>query len=463
MMKLLRLSNTKLMASIALEAGLIFAVLYALAIPMLALTHRVLDETPGGAVLMASIVFAGILLVTRHRNLRSSIGLRREFIGVFALCLVLGLTSFLAISAITSSTRSFSAWLMLVGAFAVPAVALTWRWTAVQFRVFEGYRERILILGTGETAKKLCRFIVDAHGDEFGVVGFAAMEEGRDGEILAMGTRVLTNHATMPEFCRSRVDRVIVALDEKRGVLPIEPLMQMRLSGMEIEDATSFVERTSGKIAVETLLPSWLIFSDGFKTSPVRAFLKRLSDILLSLALITVTAPIMLLTSIIIKIESPGPLLFRQRRMGRGGREFELLKFRSMVQDAEKRSGPAWATPNDPRVTRIGRLIRKVRIDELPQLWNVLRGEMSFVGPRPERRHFVEQLKKEIPFFDLRLAVRPGLTGWAQVQYGYGSTVDENREKLKYDLFYIKNLSFFLDFWIVMKTVKVVLQGSGAR
>ena len=224
-----------------------------------------------------------------------------------------------------------------------------------------------------------------------------------------------------------------------------------------------FFERISGKIAVETMLPSWLIFSEGFKTSAIRSVIKRAMDLAHALVLLILTSPLMLVTSILIKLTSRGPVLYRQARMGKGGHEFDVLKFRSMVIDAEDRSGPTFAKEFDPRVTLMGRLMRPLRIDELPQLINVLRGEMSFVGPRPERKHFVRRLEEKIPYFGLRLTVRPGLTGWAQVEYRYGATDEDSLEKLKYDLYYIKNANVLFDLWIVVKTIKVVLLGSGAR
>jgi sugar transferase (PEP-CTERM system associated) len=241
------------------------------------------------------------------------------------------------------------------------------------------------------------------------------------------------------------------------------PLMDLRMRGIEVEEATSFYERASGKIAVETMLPSWLIYSEGFKSTPLRVFLKRLGDVTLSVLLLVLAAPVMALTALLIRLGSPGPVLYRQERMGKDGQIFHLLKFRSMRHRAESESGPTWTIKNDPRITRVGRVIRKLRIDELPQLVNVLRGEMSFVGPRPEREYFVRQLVQRIPYYALRMTVRPGLTGWAQVEYGYGASEAESLEKLKYDLYYIKNANVLLDLWIVLKTTKVVMFGTGAR
>ena len=288
-------------------------------------------------------------------------------------------------------------------------------------------------------------------------------DESRLGTMLAMGARIQTDYARLPEYASARVDRVIVALDEKRGRLPLIELMELRLRGIAIEESTTFIERASGRIAVETMLPSWLIYSEGFKTSALRSFLKRVADISFSVILLILTLPLLLFTAMLVKLDSRGPVLYRQARLGLGGGEFFVLKFRSMRQDAESASGPKWAEKFDARVTRVGRVIRALRIDELPQLVNVLRGEMSFVGPRPEREHFVRGLKDKIPYYGLRTIVRPGITGWAQVEYGYGATEDDAMEKLKYDLFYIKNNNLFFDLWIVMKTVKVVLLGNGAR
>jgi sugar transferase (PEP-CTERM system associated) len=298
---------------------------------------------------------------------------------------------------------------------------------------------------------------------EHQLVGFADEDGSRIGQVIAMGARVLTRFSELEQFSLGRVDRIIVAVDEKRGKLPMGELVRLRLAGLEIEEAASFFERSSGQLAVETMLPSWLVYSDGFKVSPLRRIGKRAGDIAMSLAVLLVAAPILIVTAVAIVLDSGRPVLYRQRRLGRNGREFDMLKFRSMVQHAEKKSGPTWAGQNDPRVTRVGRIIRKLRIDELPQLINVLRGEMSFVGPRPERKHFVEQLEKTIVYYSLRMTVRPGITGWAQVQYRYGATAEDALEKLKYDLFYIKNSNALYDLWILIKTVKVVLSGSGAR
>jgi sugar transferase (PEP-CTERM system associated) len=415
-------------------------------------------------VAVLSAVFGAALFGTQWANLGDDANVVRELI-VFALVSVmLGLVCYATARIFTSGDDvPLTALLALEAAVAVPLVVAGWRWYSVRHRLFSGLRERVLILGTGETACKVCRWIVADHATNYGVTGFADESDARLNTVLAMGVRIQTGYDALPGYCRGRVDRVIVALDEKRGTLPVRELMELRLRGVAIEDATSFFERTSGKIAVETMLPSWLIFSEGFKTTRLKMAVKRAIDLAHAISLLVVTFPVMLVTAALIRLDSPGPILYRQERLGRNGRAFGVLKFRSMVHEAERKSGPALAAKADPRITRVGRVVRKLRIDELPQLLNVMRGEMSFVGPRPEREHFARQLEETIPYFGLRLIVRPGVTGWAQVQSGYADSAEDMLEKLKYDLYYIKNHNLLLDLWIVLKTVRVVLVGSGAQ
>jgi sugar transferase (PEP-CTERM system associated) len=258
------------------------------------------------------------------------------------------------------------------------------------------------------------------------------------------------------------VDRIIVGLSDRRGRLPIEQLLRAKLSGVRVEDATTTYERLTGKILIDDLKPSWLIFSDGFRASRVTRFVKRMLDLSFSIILAIISAPFMALTALAIKLDSAGPFLYSQERLGENGRVFKIYKFRSMQTNAEQAGKPIWARDQDDRVTRVGRFIRTTRLDELPQLWNVMRGDMSFVGPRPERPFFVEQLSQEIPFYQQRHVVKPGLTGWAQVKYRYGSSLEDAMEKLRYDLYYIKHLSVIFDLTIVFDTVKVVLFRKGA-
>ncbi len=259
------------------------------------------------------------------------------------------------------------------------------------------------------------------------------------------------------------INKVIVALKEQRGSFPTQELIRCRTAGIEVIEGSSFYEMLTGKLLVTQIKPSWLIFSEGFKKSKFRTIVKRLEDILISLMMLVLLSPILVIVSILIKVESKGQILFFQDRVGQKKKEFRMHKFRSMVEDAEKQSGPVWAQTDDARITKVGKIIRKLRIDELPQLWDVLTGKMSMVGPRPERKHFTDELEKKIPFYSERFIVKPGITGWAQISYGYGATMDDAIEKLNYDLFYIKNLSIILDVVILLRTAKTVLFGKGAR
>ena len=259
------------------------------------------------------------------------------------------------------------------------------------------------------------------------------------------------------------VDRIIVALEERRGRFPTEELLKCRMEGISIEEGIAFYEHLTGKLLIERVYPSFLIFSNGFTKSTYHRVAKTLMDYFLSSIALIISLPIIALIALAIKIDSRGPIFYRQERAGRNGRVFKLLKFRSMTSDAEKETGPVWADENDERITRVGKIIRKLRLDEIPQMVNVFRGEMSFVGPRPERPHFVEPLKDEIPFYEKRLAVKPGITGWAQVEYPYGASKKDALEKLKYDLYYIKNMSVLFDLSIIFRTIRIVLFGRGSR
>jgi sugar transferase (PEP-CTERM system associated) len=259
------------------------------------------------------------------------------------------------------------------------------------------------------------------------------------------------------------VHRVIVAMPDRRGTLPVEELLALRLAGVKVEEATSLLEKISGRIEVEQLYPSWLIFVEGFRLSGFSRLASRLVNFLLALFGVVISLPLLPLVALAIRLDSPGPVLYRQKRVGRAGVIFYCYKFRTMRKDAEADTGATWATDNDPRITRVGKFLRTTRLDELPQLWCVLKGDMNFVGPRPERPEFVEWLSKEIPYYGVRHVVRPGITGWAQVQYKYGNTLADAREKLQYDLFYIKNASLGLDLLIMFQTIKIVLLGRGAK
>lgn len=260
-----------------------------------------------------------------------------------------------------------------------------------------------------------------------------------------------------------RPDILLVALTNMRGILPVHDILECRFRGIRVEEWPSFFEKLTGKIFVSSLRSGWLIFSDGAVKTRLTETIRRALDVGLSLIGLILSAPIMGLAALSIKADSAGPVFFRQERVGKDGKVFVLYKFRTMCVDAERLTGPVWASEDDPRVTRVGRVLRKIRLDETPQMFNVLIGDMSFIGPRPERPVFVNQLKEQIPLYVLRFAVKPGITGWAQVRYSYGSTVEDALEKLQYDLYYIKNMSIFLDLLILLKSLQVVLFGRGAR
>ena len=322
--------------------------------------------------------------------------------------------------------------------------------------------ERVLFVGTGETARKVARQILDQHEFAYRVIGFIDDDASRIGERIVNPAIVGTPADIDRLIAEHHVDRIVVGLSDRRGKLPVEELLRAKMAGIRVEDATTTYERVTGKILIDDLRPSWLIFSDGFRVSRLTRLMKRTIDLGLALVLAILSLPLMLITALLVYLEDGGPILYRQERVGENGRTFVLSKFRSMRKDAEQAGTPIWAKDGDDRVTHTGRFIRKTRLDELPQLWNVLRGDMSFVGPRPERPFFVEQLAREIPFYQQRHAVKPGLTGWAQVKYRYGSSKEDAMEKLRYDLYYIKHLSVIFDLTIVFDTVKVVLFRKGA-
>jgi sugar transferase (PEP-CTERM system associated) len=323
-------------------------------------------------------------------------------------------------------------------------------------------QERVLFVGTGETARKVARQILDQREFAYRVIGFIDDDASRIGERIVNPAIVGTPSDIDRLIAAHHIDRIVVGLSDRRGKLPVEELLRAKMAGIRVEDATTTYERVTGKLLIDDLRPSFLIFSDGFRVSRATRLMKRTLDLLLALVLAVLAFPLMVMTALIVFLEDGRPVLYRQERVGENGRTFTLSKFRSMRKDAEKGGKPIWAKDGDNRVTRIGRFIRKTRLDELPQLWNVVRGDMSFVGPRPERPFFVDQLSKEIPFYQQRHAVKPGLTGWAQVRYRYGSSLEDAMEKLRYDLYYIKHLSVFFDLTIVFDTVKVVLFRKGA-
>ena len=346
---------------------------------------------------------------------------------------------------------------------AVPLLLIGWRKLLSRWPDAGLSEERVLIVGSGDFARKIGSDIYSQTGNGLRLVGFIDDDPAMLGKSI-VNPGVIGGYGDIARLAGDKgISRIIVALPDRRAKLPMSALLDCKLKGVTIEEGETFKERISGKIPLDQLKPSWMVFSDGFKSLRSKKILKRLFDISFSVFLFVTLLPLMLLVALIIKLDSKGPAIFKQIRTGENGREFEIYKFRSMRQDAESATGPVWAKTEDDRVTMAGRIIRKLRIDELPQLINVIKGDMSFVGPRPERPYFVEKLKEAIPYYEVRAAVKPGITGWAQIKYPYGATFHDALEKLQYDIYYIKNMSLFLDWLIIFQTIRIVLTGKGAR
>ena len=359
-------------------------------------------------------------------------------------------------------------WLMVADGASLPAFAifltsiLAWRLVFNHVTRLRSFGERVLIVGTDGTAQTVARQIRSQEDFAYDIVGFIDDDVSRMMQSIGEWRVVGTSDDIERVIARLGVDRLIVGMSDRRGRLPVRALLRSKLQGIRVEDINTVYERLTGKLLVEDLRPSWLIFSDDYCASRWTRRSKRVFDIALALVGLVVATPFVLLTALAVWLESGSPVLYRQERVGENGRLFTLNKFRSMRQDAEQGT-PVWARPEDDRVTHVGRFIRQTRLDELPQLWNVLRGDMSFVGPRPERPFFVNQLAEQVPFYEQRHAVKPGLTGWAQVKYRYGASFEDSLEKLRYDLYYVKHLSIPFDLTILFDTVKVVLFAKGAR
>ena len=325
----------------------------------------------------------------------------------------------------------------------------------------ERFKRRVLVLGAGTRAARL-EALAQQPGVNFAIAGFVAMNDTEHAVHGAVPRDAIENVAA--HVLAVNASEVVLAMEERRNALPLQDLLRARTTGVQVSEISTFLERETGRIDLGSVSHSWLIFSDGFAAGRlVSSTVKRAFDIVASLVLLVLTVPVVMLIALAIKLESPGPAFYRQRRVGLYNQGFDILKLRSMRQDAEVPGQAVWAAEADPRITRIGRFIRKVRIDELPQAWTVLKGEMSFVGPRPERPQFVSQLEEHLPFYAERHMVKPGLTGWAQINYPYGASVEDARHKLEYDLYYAKNYSPFLDLLILLQTLRVVLWPAGAR
>jgi len=323
--------------------------------------------------------------------------------------------------------------------------------------------EKLLIYGSGHLTRQVVNEIMDRPDSGYEIAGVIRQNNSKIEGLVPSVPLISMNGSLYDLTTKLNAKKIVVTMDEKRGTLPTADLLCCKMKGVTIVEGETLYEELTGKLFVERLNPSWLIFSEGFRKSPLTRFSKRLTGSVLAAFCIIITLPLAILAMITIKLDSPGPIFFRQTRLGEDGRTFQILKFRSMINNAEGVSGPRWATEKDERITRVGAILRKYRLDELPQMWNVLKGDMSFVGPRPERPEFVKSLSKQIPYYSERHTVKPGITGWAQVCYRYGSSVDDALEKLKYDLFYVKNMSMTFDLLIMLRTIKIVLMQTGAR
>lgn len=324
--------------------------------------------------------------------------------------------------------------------------------------------QNVLVLGTRDLALSVAHELEGRPDLSVRLVGFVSTASGADPRQKLAGCPVLGGLDDLEAVAmQHQVSRIVVALEERRCVLPIRDLVKLRVQGIRVEDAQSMLASLTGRVWLQTVQPSWFVFSDGFRRSKLTLIAKRAIDLTCGLIGLIVSSPVMLLVAAAVRLDSEGPVLYRQRRVGLRGLPFNVLKFRSMRMDAEAQNGAQWAQKDDPRVTRVGGFLRKYRLDELPQFINVIRGEMSFVGPRPERPKFVEELRAAIPYYDERHSVRPGLTGWAQVEYSYGASAEDAKRKLEYDLFYLINMSVLFDCAIILKTVRIVLTGEGGR
>ncbi len=454
--------NRRVLLQVILDFGLIVALMtgvFAMFFEGAKEPSSLMSLSATHGVSLAAFVFvintaSGFYRPASHRSLSQSCA-RAALAAMFALPLAY------AISRMLPSDESGNATLTLAAMLGVAGV-IVHRVYAAHSASAARPRSRVLILGTGPAAHAVSKTL-RASDPWVEVVGY--LRSPNETQIAVPESQVFGAHLSLAEAARqSQVNEVVVALTERRGgSMPMRELLDCKIQGVTVCDLATHFEKTLGQIRLDYVNAGWLIFGDGFNQGVVRTAVKRVFDIVTALILLVVSLPIMLLTMLLVSIESKGPVFYSQERVGFNGRTFRVVKFRSMRSDAEVDGKPRWAEAGDDRITRVGRVIRKLRIDELPQLLNVLKGEMSLVGPRPERPFFVDQLVKDIPYYAVRHSVKPGLTGWAQVRYHYGSTVEDSQQKLQYDLYYVKNHTLFLDMLILFETVAVVLTGKGAH
>jgi len=409
------------------------------------------------AILFSMFMFFMSFLVDLY-NTENSIGkkamlLKISFAGFFSSVILASIYYFIP-------SLELGRGILFIAIFISIVLQYAWHIVYIFFLKLPVVGKRVLILGTGPIAQTT--------GD--------ILKSGNNGFALAGYVNCIGEPVHVPEssiigngdglfatVMKEKVQKIVVSLSERRGTLPVRDVLDCKLNGIDVVDGPSFYEQLTGKLLIENMNPSHLIFSDGFRMTMMSRYFKRGFDVLFAVAGLALSFPFLIIVPFLLKLDSKGPVLFKQKRVGEGEKIFTLYKFRTMVADAEKESGPVWSQTGDKRITRMGKWLRKTRIDEIPQLFNVIHGDMSFIGPRPERKFFVESLKKQIPYYSERHCVKPGITGWAQVRYEYGDSIEDAIEKLRYDLYYIKYQSISLDLLIMLDTIKVILFGRGGR
>jgi sugar transferase (PEP-CTERM system associated) len=419
-------------------------------------TFVVLGHNHG--ILKIAILTVSTILCAYYFDLYEPQHLSARWEIYFRLLLIIGCLAFV-LSAIdyVFPEAAIARYVFLLGLILVVTSLIVWRSAFEWISGHAIFQERVYVLGEGERANSIIDTIRAHREAGMVVVGWDTPFPDKLQRKKNFAVAVERMAVVKPS-----IDRIVIALDERRGELPVDGLLSMRFRGIAIEEASSVLERLTGKVQLEGLHPGDLLFCEGFRMKPSQQVALRITSTLVAAIVLILFLPIFPIVILLVRCSSRGPIFFRQKRVGLNGRIFTVFKFRTMVVDAEV-DGAKWATKNDPRVTRIGQFMRKARLDEVPQLWNVLRGDMSFVGPRPERPEFVSWLSEQIPFYDIRNMIRPGLTGWAQIRYGYGATLAESREKLAYDLYYVKHQTLGLDLLIMFETIKTIIRRRGAQ
>jgi sugar transferase (PEP-CTERM system associated) len=397
------------------------------------------------------------LLLTYYFDLYEPRRISESWEIYFRLLLVLSVLSFFLAGVVYFfPDLDIGPYVLVVGVSLLSIFLVLWRWAYAWIIGLPIFRERVYVLGCGERARAVVELLRASRDAGMEIVGWKGKSEAHERlDLFALDLRAFRKP-------KPGVDRVVVAMEDRRASMPVRELLDLRLRGVVIEDSSTLLERLSGKLPLDGLNPSTLIFSEGFRMSPSQQLFRRLLSLAVSFTALVICLPFLPFIILAVRLSSPGPIFFSQTRVGRRGLPFTAYKFRTMRKDAEAK-GAVWATKDDPRVTSVGRFMRNTRLDEIPQLWNVLRGDMAFVGPRPERPEFVQWLSEEIPFYDLRHMIRPGLTGWAQVRYRYGASLEETKRKLEYDLYYVKHLSIGLDLLIMFETIKTIILRRGAQ